>query len=121
MKDQEAINLGKSIRKIWLSVRRENQISRRTTKNTDVIVRRTTINFHAPAVKLDPIYLAPNSDNQKRGLTTRNCNLVVRGTTIYFSLIRTLLGNITNNNSTYLYNKVFTDFIFKIAFVTTHL
>ena len=71
--------------KIRLSVRPGQPKSRRTTKNTDVVVRRTTINFHAPAVKLYPICLVPSIR------TTRNCNLVVRGTTIYFSLIRTLV------------------------------
>ncbi len=79
-----------SVRKFGCPCARDNQKRRRTTKNTDVVVRRTTINFYAPAVKLDPIYLVPSTDNQKLGRTTRNCNLVVRGTTIYFSLIRTL-------------------------------
>ena len=73
-----------SVRKFGCPCARDNQTSRRTTKNTDVVVRRTTINFHAPAVKLYPICLVPSIR------TTRNCNLVVRGTTIYFSLIRTL-------------------------------
>ncbi len=70
---------------------RDNQKSRRTTKNTDAVIQQTTINFDAPAVKLNRSnYLVPCSDNQKHERTTRYCNLVVRGTTIYFSLIRTL-------------------------------
>ena len=79
-----------SVRKFGCPCARDNQKCHRTTKNTNVVVRRTTINCYAPAVKLDPIYLVPSVDNQKLGRTTRNCHLVVRGTTIYFSLIRTL-------------------------------
>ena len=51
---------------MWLSVRPDNQKSRRTTKNTDVVVRRTTINFHAPAVKLYPVYLVPSIRTTKK-------------------------------------------------------
>ncbi len=39
---------------------RDDQQSRRTTKNTDLVVRRATINFHVPAEKLHPIYLVPS-------------------------------------------------------------
>ncbi len=65
----------------------------RTTKTVagQPKIRRTTINFHAQAVKLDPIYLVLSTDNQKLGQTTRNCNLVVHGTTIHFTLILTLV------------------------------
>ena len=73
-----------SVRKFGCPCARDNQKSRRTTKNTDVVVRRTTINFHGQALKLDPIYLIPSTDNLKLGRTTRNCNLGVHGTTIYF-------------------------------------
>ncbi len=44
-----------SVRKFGCPCARDNQKSRRTTKNTDVVVRWTTINFYAPIVKLDPI------------------------------------------------------------------
>ncbi len=70
-----------------------NQKSCRTTKNTDAVVRRTTINFEALAVNSTTaiiVYLVPCTGNQNFRRTTRNGNLVIRGTTIYFSLIRTL-------------------------------
>ena len=53
-----------------------------------LVVRWTTINFDAPAVKLNHSnYLVPCMDNQQVGRTIIHRNLVVRGTTIYFSLI----------------------------------
>ncbi len=54
--------------KFWLSMRSPvhatgtTQKSRWTIKNTDVVVRWTTINFHAP---VDLIYSVPNTGNQK--------------------------------------------------------
>ncbi len=41
-----------SVRNFGCPCARDNQKSRRATKNTDAVVRRTTINFDAPAVKL---------------------------------------------------------------------
>ena len=65
-----------SVRNFGCPCARDNQKSCLTTKNTDVVVQRTTMNFHTPSVKLDSIYIAPSTDNQKLGQTTRNCNLV---------------------------------------------
>ena len=88
-----------SVRNFGCPCDRDNKKSRRTTKNTDADVRRTTRNFpcpscsqlfHAPAPSHALAYLVPSTDNQKLGRTTRILNLVVRGATIIFSLIRTL-------------------------------
>ena len=43
-----------SVRKFGCLSTRDNHKCHRTTKNTNVVVRRTTINCYAPAVKLDP-------------------------------------------------------------------
>ena len=78
-----------SVRNFGCPCARDNQKSRRTTKNTSVVVRRTIINFLRPSWETRPhlIYLVPSTDNQKLGRTTNNnCKLVVRGTTIYFFL-----------------------------------
>ncbi len=67
----------------------------------NVVVRWTTINFHAPAVNITyQAYLVPSTDNQKLGRTTWNLyNVIVRVTTINFSLIRTLLITIRHSIS----------------------
>ena len=81
-----------SVRNFGCPCARDNQKSLRTTKNTDAVVRWTTINFGAPAVKLNRNhFMVYFMDNKKLGRTTSNCNLLVRGTTVYFSLIRTLV------------------------------
>ncbi len=41
-----------SVRNFGCPCARDNQTSRRTTKKTDAVVRRTTINFDAQAVRL---------------------------------------------------------------------
>ncbi len=81
-----------SVRNFGCPCARDNQESRRTTKNTDAVVRRTIIKSVAKIYLCIRVHLyIPSTDNQKLGRTTRNLNLLVRGTTIYFSLIRTLI------------------------------
>ena len=64
------VNVIYSVWKFGCPCARDNQTSRWTTKNADVVVRWTTINFYTSAVKLDPIYLVPSTDNQHLGRTT---------------------------------------------------
>ena len=80
-----------SFRNFGCPCARDNQKSRRTTTNTDGIIRQTTINFDFPAVKLNNSMI--NCLFHVR--TTKNLDgqpeIVIRGITIYLFLIRTLI------------------------------